>query len=255
MSNIYITGDIHGNAPSFKQRIKYYIPNATKDDILICAGDVGLEYGSFIQSSLKKAMHQFPGQVYIIRGNHDNRYWANHTTNNEADNGWQIQSIESFAPHLIYQKKYDNIKYIRDEGDILSIKGNNILFIPGAFSIDGTYRLSNNLPYEYNEQLTYKEMMQLFDKVVEFTQYNTIDYVISHTAPLCTEKNYKDLFLDFIDQTQVNKSMEKFLDEIYTLIQKDVKHWYFGHYHDDRDIAPNFTMLYTEVVKLGDSIE
>lgn len=239
MFNIYLMGDIHGLASSFNFRVQQYINNPSENDIIICLGDTGLEYGNCVQGSLKKAMHRFHGQVYVMRGNHDNRYWEQH------QDQWIIQD------NLMYQKKYDNIKYIKDEGDILSINGQNILFIPGAYSIDKDYRLSHNLPYEFKEQLNYFEMCDLYDKAAA----THIDYVISHTSPLCVEDSYKDLFLDFIDQSKVSKTMEKFLDEIYVLVGKDVKRWYFGHFHDDRNIPPNFTMLYSQVVKLGESVE
>lgn len=39
-----------------------------------------------------------------------------------------------------------------------------------------------------------------------------------------------------------------FLEEVRTSV--DFKHWYFGHYHDDRCIGEKFTLLYDEIIPL-----
>lgn len=74
MSKIFVTGDIHGYTPTFKLRLYYSQYDFQKDDVLICTGDVGIEYGKKVQHTLKEAMRDFPGTIYIMRGNHDNRY-------------------------------------------------------------------------------------------------------------------------------------------------------------------------------------
>lgn len=257
MSRVFLFGDLHSNANSFKYRVKSYIDSPQPDDIIICLGDVGLQYGNNYGYSLRKAMSQFPGTIYVMRGNHDCRYWSEHvelsqTITSVIERPHEKWTIDS---NLLYEKKYDNIKYIRDEGDILHINGQNILFIPGAYSVDKKYRLENSLPYEPHEQLTYMEQLNLLAQIEQFIQNNKIDYVCSHTAPLSIQPYFKDLFLDFIDQSTVDKSMEYFLDEVYNIIGKDVKRWYFGHYHHDRNVSTNFTMLYRKVVELGEKIE
>ena len=66
---------------------------------------------------------------------------------------------------------------------------------------------------------------------------------------------FTDLFLNVVDQSTVDKNTEKFLDEVVsTLGISNFKHWFFGHYHDDRTIHNKFTMLYNNVVELGDYI-
>lgn len=256
MTKIWITGDIHGNAASFKQRIEHYILNATEQDILICAGDVGLEYGNQIQGSLKKAMKKFPGSVIVMRGNHDNRYWDRHIFNNPDTQNWRYVDDKSYPPQFIYQKKYPNIWYVRDEGGIVSIGGYMFLFLPGAYSIDKYYRLQNNLPYTFDEQLNYVEMTDLIDKLQNWFYYGGhIDFVISHTFPLSWEPCYKDLFLNFIDQSQVDKNTEKFLDNIEKILDNNYIHWFGGHFHDDRELNEKVTMLYSKIVEIGDYIE
>ena len=79
MGRIFIMGDTHGLVSNFTSRVNWYIDNPREDDVIICVGDVGLEYGNQVQGALKKAMKKFPGTIYVMRGNHDNRYWRDHT--------------------------------------------------------------------------------------------------------------------------------------------------------------------------------
>ena len=257
MSKIYIMGDIHGSAGDFTYTVNKYIDNPTAEDIIICAGDVGLEYGNQVQGALKKAMKKFPGKIYIMRGNHDNRYWRDHTEVNQENliiptAGWCYDIPE--CPMFLIQKKYPNIYYIRDEGGIYNIEGRTFLFVPGAYSIDKDYRLNKNLSYEYEEQLSLVEQYLLYSQLKQYIQIGRrIDYVVSHTSPLGLEPYYKDLFLSGIKQSTVDKSTEYFLDEIEKLLHNNYKHWYFGHFHSDRSFG-KFTMLYDEVVELGETV-
>ena len=253
MGRIFVCGDLHGYASSFKQRVNNDIQNPQEDDVIICCGDVGIEYGDLVQGALKKAMKKFPGTIYVMRGNHDARYWARHTETIETISEYIEQPINNswiIEDDLLYQEKYPNIKYIRDGGGIYNINGYNFLFIPGAYSVDKYYRLNNHLPYEPQEQLTWLEENNLLSLVDSYNLFNfNIDYVISHTAPLGTQIYFKDLFLNFIDQSTVDNHMEYFLDEIYNLLNNKFKRWYFGHYHDDRSFG-KFTMLYYQIQEI-----
>lgn len=250
---IFITGDIHGRAASFRQRVDKYISKPRKTDILICAGDVGLEYGDMVQGSLKKEMAKFPGTIYVMRGNHDNRYWANHTEIIETptsyielpnNKSWFVEKDE------LYQKKYPNIKYIHDEGGIYFIEGRTFVFIPGGYSVDKQYRLVTHKPYEFREQLNSIEMTILQTHVNEFLSLGgKIDYIVSHTAPLSMQKYFKHLFLNFIDQSTVDTSMEERFDEFYDEWRGKFKQWFFGHYHSTMTFN-EFTMLYDNVIEL-----
>lgn len=248
---VYICGDLHGSVIDVNQAIAQ-IESPSVDDIIIVCGDAGLEYGGPVMGSCKKAMKKFPGTWIIMRGNHDNRYWKNHThwiKNGICQcpkDGWEINEQD-----YLVQKKFPNIWYVQDEGGIYNIDGNNFLFIPGAYSVDKHHRLQNYLPYEPNEQLTYQEITHLMDDVQEFKlSGHNIDYVISHTAPMKLEPHFRDLFLSFIPQHEVDKSMEKALDQFADMVEPTMKAWYFGHFHDDRDILKKYHMLFNVVCQI-----
>lgn len=251
---IYITGDIHGSSANVRERIAQ-IENPKEDDVIIVCGDAGLEYGSQIQGSAKKEMKKFQGTWLILRGNHDTRYWRDHTEliNNEGIapiGNWHFE--DKFGDFTLVQNKYPNIHYIRDDGGIYSIGQYEFLCVPGAYSVDKFYRLTNHLSYEYEEQLSYTEGMRLHELAI--FNANDIDYVIAHTFPKRIESKLKYLFLDCIDQKKVDKNTEKWLDVIMGEVShgKKFKHFFGGHYHDDKELEDNYTLLYHTVVKLED---
>jgi len=68
-----------------------------------------------------------------------------------------------------------------------------------------------------------------------------VDYIISHCAP-------NDI-LDILGGGMYERDpLTDFLEEVRTTV--DFKHWYFGHYHDDRHIGQKFTLLYDEIIPL-----
>ena len=255
MGKVYLTGDTHADKFNLQYRLEKI--NLTEQDVLIIAGDVGFEYGTKVMGSFKKYCQSLPCQIIAMRGNHDNRYWEDHTETIETYNSYICKPSQGWLMNkyndLLYQKKYDTIKYIKDEGGIYDIGQYRILFIPGAYSIDKEYRLRTGLPYNPREQLTHIEQNNILSLI---DIYKEVDFVISHTAPLFLEPYFKDLFLNIVNQSSVDKNTERFLDEVYhTLGIGNFKHWFFGHFHDDRLIHNKFSMLYNNVVELGDYIE
>lgn len=233
---IVVVGDIHGNKFNLMSVLSYLVPLTSKD-IVILAGDVGILYGGNKMGSLLHYMVSQPCKFIVLRGNHDDRYWKSYQERGES---FVIEDM--FGTQLAHQKKYPNVYYVKDEGDILTIDGMRFLMIPGAFSVDGEYRKLRGLPYCEDEQLTYQEMDNLLGRIADEAP---IDYVISHTCPLSWQDQLQYVFLDFLDQSKIDKTMDKFLDAVNDALP-DYKMWLFGHFHDDKKIeGANAYMLYT----------
>lgn len=100
--------------------------------------------------------------------------------------------------------------------------------------------------------------MNLINLVSDCNQNNIpIDFVIGHTFPLCIEPYYKYLFLDFIDQSLVDKTMEKFLNGLSFMFEQNTsfKHYFGGHFHDDiYNMNNKYTMLYHNIINIEDYI-
>lgn len=251
---IFICADIHGSSAVIQDIIKEINRPTPQDTIIIC-GDAGFEYGDHIMGKAKKAAKCFPGNWIVMRGNHDNCYWRDHTDENgNPQIGWSICEGVNGADYLV-QNQYPNILYVKDTGGIYKIKDYNFLMLPGAYSVDKFYRLSVGLPYNPDEQLKLTEMYELMDIVQEWNDNNLpIDYVIGHTFPQYLEPYYSYCFMEGLDQKFIDRRTEFWLNEISFLFEVNpyFKQYYGGHFHDYRKLTDKYTMVYQDVVELGE---
>lgn len=212
-----------------------YLPEETA---VIVLGDFGANY--YLSKHDWKIKHhaaKFGYTIYALRGNHEQR--ASLVKNME-------KVYDNFVQGYVYQEKeFPLIKYFDDEVAEYEILGKKILCIPGAYSVDKWYRLQNDFRWFTDEQLTAEEMSHAEN---EFGG-KYYDFVFSHTAPLDWEPT--DLFLNCIDQSTVDKTMEVWMNKFKEMI--NWKYWCFGHYHADRIERPYVEQFYTEVESL-DSI-
>lgn len=104
------------------------------------------------------------------------------------------------------------------------------MIIRGAYSIDKDYRLMKGYQWFPDEQPSSEIKKQVEEKL--FSVGNKVDVVLSHTCPLKYEPT--EVFLPFVDQSKVDKSTERWLDQIEetSAYQK----WYCGHYHTQKKI-------------------
>lgn len=232
MGRVFIKGDCHSNfvfLPGFCKE-----KNTTKEDILILLGDVGLNY--FLDSreqKLKRKISSLPITLLCVHGNHEER--PSNILN------YKIKYFEEYGCYCWYEEKYPNILFPKN--GTATIKGKKCLFIGGAYSVDKYYRLNKGYQWFESEQLTEEEKNEILSQLKE---NNSFDYIFTHTAPLKYEPTY--LFLDFIDQSKVDKSMEIFLQEVLEKVK--YKKWYFAHYHDDKELEDNFTICYHSVIEI-----
>jgi 3-oxoacid CoA-transferase subunit A len=209
-----------------------YDPNETA---IIILGDVGFNYyKNKKDQKLKHHAAQFGYTLYCLRGNHEDR----------AVFCKDVDVVyDSFVYGNVYQEKeFPNIKYFSDEVAEYHIMGKRVLCIPGAYSVDKWYRLQNGWTWFAQEQLSEEEMLYA-EKAFSGKYY---DFVFSHAAPLDWEPT--DLFLNCIDQSTVDKTMEVWMNKFKEMIMW--KCWCFAHYHADRIERPYVEQFYIEVEDL-----
>ena len=106
-------------------------------------------------------------------------------------------------------------------------------------------RLANGWNWFADEQLTQWEMDACYRNAVEYPYF---DLILTHTCPRSVQPT--DLFLNCIDQSTVDNTMEVWMDKLFSQLTFGVH--CFGHYHADRIERPYVEMFYTEFEDLED---
>lgn len=250
----YVCGDIHGSFVPIREFLKRN-PQITKEQSnLILLGDAGLNFFfDYRDRNLKKKLGRYPFTYFIIRGNHEER--PSICAEKEPDK-WHKE--EYFGGDVWVENEYPYIKYAMDYVSFYSIPAEDCyyktLVVPGAYSVDKYYRLKLRRTWFPFEQLSEEEREKGFELIKKLNW--KCDLVLSHTCPCIYEPT--DLFLSAIDQSLVDKTMERYLGQIeYNL---NYKAWLFGHFHQFRDYPREDgifrTMLFNEsLVNLKDYME
>lgn len=209
---IYITGDMH------REFYKLHDVEKNKDNMLIILGDVGINYYlDERDKKLKEQLNSYNIKLFCIQGNHEER----------PENISTYKEIDMFGGKVFIEEEYPNLIFAKN-GELYDIDNKKVLVIGGAYSVDKNYRIIYGYPWFKDEQLNKEEMDNILNKYKG--QY--IDIVLSHTCPLKYEPT--EVFMKCIDQSDVDKSMEKFLDRVEESINYDK--WYCGHYHTEKQI-------------------
>lgn len=251
MKKIFIMGDIHGD---YKPIELFHLRN--KDDnaynraekIIILLGDAGFNfYFDYRDEKIKKKLKEYPFTYFVIRGNHEERpsiCAKNHPNNWHKD--------EYFGNKVWIENDYPYIKYAMDNVCPYDINGYSTIVIPGAYSVDKDFRLKNYpKTWFINEQLSWWEMGTGLKTL--YVMNWKCDLVLSHTCPY----SYMpvDLFIPTINQSEIDNTMEKYLNQIENML--DYRLWCFGHYHSTRAYPKyqnsQMIMLFNEkVIELSD---
>ena len=240
--SLYAIGDLHGSEHRLALAMRLMDGRLTADDVLVCLGDVGIKHGNDVKSGLLHALAQLPCTVLVMRGNNDTRYWRDMQLGRFA---WRAEVIEWQDGFVMRDPRRPNVLYVDDSGGLVTIDGHACLFVPGAWSIDGVVRQRLGLPFEHDEQLVERER----DELLKLARLGYVEHVFSHTCPLSWRPAIDDLLIhDFTRKPDT--TMEAWLDEVLDAVRPTCEGWWFGHYHDDRDVAGIGHLLYTGVRKV-----
>lgn len=245
---IYITGDTHSDFSRFTEENFPIESEMTKDDYVIICGDFGGVWTSEEERSREKdALDWLDNKSFttlFVDGNHEN-YTRLYNYPMEEWNGGKVHKIRDSVLHLM-------------RGEIFDIDNKRIFAFGGARSHDiqdGILNLDEEEKiYEYRKKGAYfrirdfswwdlelptNQEMENGIKNLEKVNYK-VDYVISHCCPtsiqaLINPIYKRDILTDYLQQ----------ISEKCTF-----KRWYFGHYHDYKQVNSQFTLLYENIVPL-----
>ena len=156
---------------------------------------------------------------------------------------------ENIDGTVYYEPQYPNIRYLMD-GHVYLFNMHPTLVIGGAYSVDKWYRLScfpqgsKWTGWFEDEQLTQEEMVDITERF----KGKHFDFILTHTCPYSWQPF--DLFLQGLDQSTVDNTMERWLDDFRKQVTWNV--WCFGHFHDDRAVRPGVEMFYSDIVSIDE---
>lgn len=227
---IYVTGDTHGKF----QRITDFCEHekTSCEDIMIILGDAGINYNGWVLDREKKELLKtLPITLFCIHGNHEQRP---DTIDSYAEKRWH-------GGIVYWEEDYPNLLFAKD-GEIFDLDGKQTIVIGGAYSIDKMIRVIYGYRWWADEQPS-DEIKRYVEEQLEKRNWK-IDVILSHTVPLKYEP--REMFMTGVDQSNVDKSTEEWLDWIEEKLE--YQKWYCGHYHTEKKIG-KVDMKYKEIEK------
>lgn len=180
----------------------------------------------------------------MIRGNHDQRpsrkSYQRKVISTELLGGFFL--VEENYPDLLFTEEYGWYRF--GETDVF--------IIGGAYSADKHYRLEQqylgfkNYRWFPDEQLTQREMDDAYDLLTNTAGDAHYCTILTHTCPQRFTPTHK--FIPSIDQSTVDTTMERWLDDLYGRLTDDGVdfEWFCGHWHTDERVG-NMHFVYNDV--------
>lgn len=218
---IWITGDTHGSFAWLERFCRER--KTTPDDIMIILGDAGVNYfGPGRDDVLKRMLAELPITLLCIHGNHEMRPERLYT-----------YALIPWRGGLVWQEPmFPTLLFARD-GEVFDLDGVQTLVIGGAYSVDKLWRVARGGGWWPDEQPD--EVIRSRTEAALAARGWQVDAVLSHTCPLCYEP--VEVFLAGLDQRRVDKSTERWLEEIESRLT--YRRWYCGHFHTDKTLTPH----------------
>ena len=221
----FLKGDIHGNLFEIIDFIDRC--NLGKNDNIIILGDCGIAWRKDkkdLAQNIKLWNECGNGvKLYFIDGNHEN-----------------FNILNSLPIENNMGKIADNIYHLR-RGQVYEFENKKILVCGGADSIDKYRRIEN---------FTWWKEEAISQETIDDIPAGHYDYVLTHCCPRSVfEKNKIYLStLQFLDENKINHNSEDMLEQLKNKITFD--HWFFGHYHINRNLDEKFTCLFEDFMEV-----
>lgn len=250
---IYITGDCHRNFKRFSKRIFTEQIEMTKKDSVIICGDFGgvwsMDKESKEEDGLLDWLEGKSFTTLFIDGNHENfdRLYAYPV---EKWNGGKVHKIRPSVMHLM-------------RGQVFEIEGKSIFTFGGAASHDidegildpadpyfkekkkkldrewALYRVNHVSWWE--QELPSEEEMEEGRRNLD-AHGNSVDFIVTHCCASSTQAI-------FSNGSYTPDVLTSYFEEIKQ--ETDFKKWFFGHYHDNRNLNAEEIMIYEQIIRIS----
>lgn len=249
---VYITGDCHAQFQKFSGKNFPEQKELTRDDIVIVCGDFGLWHDTPEEEWWFKWFARKNFTVAFVDGNHENfdRLYGDE---------FPVVDFHGGKAHKIGENIYHLMR-----GYVFEFDGKKFFAFGGASSHDIQDGILDRDDYESDEEFYYalkrwniqnksfrvnhsswwKQELPSPEEYVRGLQSltennNKVDYIISHCCP--QEIAFLSGFRDADELTM-------WFNTVAHTVSFDK--WYFGHYHDNRQIMSKFVMLYDKIERV-----
>ena len=249
---IFVTGDCHAefhkfNTASFPEQFEM-----NREDYVIICGDFGGIWDWRGESKYERFwmnwLEEKPYTTLFVDGNHEN--FERLAEYPEQD--WNGGRVHAIRPHVLHLMR----------GEVYEISGHTFFTFGGARSHDieagildpaSKYFDENqkkldreNALYRVNHRTWWKEEMPDEQEMAWARRNmekhgNKVDIIISHDCPASTCAIYSQGAFE-------PDELRKFLEEIKQKVE--YRYWFFGHYHEDRNITDKDIMLYDQIIRI-----
>ena len=246
---IYITGDTHSDFTRFSTDKFPIQKEMTKNDYVIICGDFGGVWTFEQESNQEKYWLDWLNSknftTLFVDGNHEN-FTRLYNYPVEEWHGGKVHKIRDSVLHLMRGEIFDidNKMFFSFGGarshdiqdGILNLDEEEKIYVyrkRGAF-----FRIRDYSWWDL-EPPTQDEMKNGI-KNLERANYK-VDYIITHCCPTSVQAMLSN-------GTYKRDYLTDYFQEI--LEKCEFKKWYFGHYHDTRQINSQYVLLYENIVPL-----
>ena len=281
---IYVTGDTHGPSKIGLHSVDGYVPRFNKeyfpeqnwmtlDDYVIVCGDFGAIWS--YDSRYDNTGSSFKDKIGLKHGeSKEEKYWldwlagksftllfcdGNHENHDRLSKAYPEVDFHGGRAHKIRENIYHLMRgYVFDLSRLSYF----------VFGVARSHDISGGIlrPYEFNTEKEFKATYKkLRDAGVPFRVEHiswweeelpseeemergienlsshgwNVDFVISHCAPTSISA-----IAGFSDRNRLTQYLEKINERL------TFRKWFFGHYHDNRQILGNHTMLYEQIIQI-----
>ena len=225
----------------------------TKDDFVIICGDFGGVWSEGGEDSeeryLLKWLQEKPFTTLFVDGNHENfdRLYEEYPVKE-----WHGGNVHEIRPSVLHLMR----------GQVFELCGKTFFAFGGASShdvsggildrSDPSYQEKKRKldrgwkPYRINHLSWWKEELASEEEMEEgrnnlAAHDNQVDFIVTHSCASSVQ--------DAIGEGLFQKDREtEYLEEILQTVQ--FQKWFFGHYHDNRNVDEKKILLYEQIIRV-----
>ena len=246
---ICVTGDTHADFSRFDITNFPIQSEMTKDDYVIICGDFGGVWTFEGESRWEKInldlLDDRNFTTLFVDGNHENFTRLYHDYPVKEWHGGKVHQIRDSIFHLM-------------RGEVFEIDGKSFFTFGGARSHDiqdGILNMDEEEKiYEYRKRGAFFRIRdyswwdlelptdaEMKNGIKNLKKHqNKVDYIITHCCPT-----------NILPLISLSYQKDYLSDYLQTIAEKcEFKRWYFGHYHENKHINTQYTMLYESIEPL-----